>query len=72
MSAEDWRVIVTDADIRAVKREWVAARDGDATDARVDRLYDDLRMLIHAQAQQIADEVRARTATPGAPTPDAD
>jgi uncharacterized protein YecT (DUF1311 family) len=60
MTEDPWRIEVTDADIRAAKRAWIAARDGDATDARVDRLYDDLRRLVHAQAQQIAAEFRAR------------
>jgi len=64
MDKDPWHIDVTDADIRAAKRVWIAARDGDATDAQVDRCYDDLRMLIHAQAQQLAESVRARTATP--------
>ncbi|MFF1531331.1 hypothetical protein [Cellulomonas sp. NPDC058312] len=62
MNTDLWRVDVTDADIRLAKRAWTAARDGDATDAEVDRRYEDLRRLVSAQAQQIADEVRARAA----------
>ncbi|WP_454051589.1 hypothetical protein [Cellulomonas sp. Marseille-Q8402] len=62
MNEDLWRVDVTDADIRAAKRAWIAARDGDGPDAAVDRRYDELRMLVHAQAQQIADLVRARAA----------
>jgi hypothetical protein len=64
MNEDGWRIDVTDADIRAAKRVWIAARDSDATDAEVDRRYDDLRLLVHAQAQQIADDVRARAAAP--------
>jgi hypothetical protein len=64
MNEDGWRIDVTDADIRAVKRLWIAARDSDAGDAEVDRRYDDLRLLVHAQAQQIADDVRARAAAP--------
>lgn len=62
MTDDLWRVDVTDADIRGAKRAWIAARDGDATDAEVDRRYEDLRRLVSAQAQQIADVVRARAA----------
>ncbi len=70
MEPEEWRIAVTDADIRAAKREWVAARDGAATDAEVARRYEVLRLLVHAQAQQLADDVRARAGR--ARTPDAD
>ena len=62
MNEDLWRVDVTDADIRAAKRAWIAARNSDASDAEVDRRYDDLRRLVSAQAQQIADVVRARAA----------
>jgi uncharacterized protein YecT (DUF1311 family) len=62
MESESWRIEVTDSDIRVAKRAWIAARDGDAPEAAVDRLYEDLRMLISAQAQQIADDFRARRA----------
>jgi hypothetical protein len=64
MNTDLWRVDVTDADIRLAKRAWTAARDGAASDAEVDRRYEDLRRLVSAQAQQIADDVRARRATP--------
>lgn len=65
MEQDPWRIDVTDADIRAAKREWIAARDGDASDSEVDRRYELLRVLVHAQAQQIADAVRTRAAAPG-------
>ncbi|WP_282945873.1 hypothetical protein [Cellulomonas endometrii] len=64
MTEDEWRIDVTDADIRAAKRAWIATRDSDASDAEVDRRYDDLRLLVHAQAQQIADDVRAHAAAP--------
>ncbi len=64
MDTDPWRVDVTDADIRDAKRAWLAARDGDAADAEVDRRYDQLRMLVHGQAQQLAEDVRARAAAP--------
>jgi hypothetical protein len=61
MTEDTWRIDVTDADIRTAKRAWIAARDdADVPDARVERLYDDLRALIHTQAQQLAEAVRAR------------
>ncbi len=69
MNNDPWRIDVSYADIRAAKRAWIEARDGDATDAWVERLYDDLRDLIHTQAQQFAEDVRVRA---GARTPDAD
>lgn len=65
MEQDPWRIDVTDADIRVAKREWIAARDSDATDAEVDRRYELLRVLVHTQAQQIADAVRTRAAAPG-------
>jgi hypothetical protein len=66
MEPDEWRIAVTDADIRVAKREWIAARDGDATDAEEARRYEVLRLLVHAQAQQLADDLRARTRTPDA------
>lgn len=62
MESENWRIDVTDNDIRIAKRAWIAARDGDASEPVVDRLHEDLRMLVSAQAQQIADDFRARRA----------
>ncbi|WP_426595710.1 hypothetical protein ACPPVS_08880 [Cellulomonas sp. McL0617] len=56
-----WTVDVTDDDIRAAKREWNRAQDApDADNDRIARLYDDYRRLVIAQAQQIADDFRAR------------
>jgi uncharacterized protein YecT (DUF1311 family) len=62
MNEDLWLVDVTDGDIRSAKRAWIAARDGDGPDAEVDRRYEDLRRLVSAQAQQIADVVRGRAA----------
>ena len=56
---EDDRVVITNADIAAAKRDWQLARHrGDLPD-RIDGAYDTYRRLISAQAQQIADEFRA-------------
>jgi hypothetical protein len=63
MGDEDpWVVRVTDADIRSAKADWQRARDAGADPARVQALHDDLRRLVGAQAQQIADEFRRRQA----------
>ena len=57
-----WRVDVTDDDIRGAKRAWVDARErGDADDAVAAR-FDTYRQLVSGQAQQIADDFRARRA----------
>jgi len=57
-----WVVRVTDDDIRAAKADWQRARDAGADPRRVAGLHDDLRRLVAAQAQQIADEFRRRQA----------
>lgn len=57
----EWRVDVTDDDIRAAKRAWMAARDsGDA--ARTEDLYRDYERLVRTQARQLAEDVRRRWA----------
>jgi len=56
---DELRVDVTDDDVHMARRLWLAARDGGAADDRVLALFDDLRALISAQAQQIAEEFRA-------------
>lgn len=64
MNGQDWRVDITDEEIRVARRLWLAAGDDDSIPvAYVARLHDDLRRLIHAQAQQIADEFRAARRT---------
>jgi hypothetical protein len=56
----DLWVRVTDDDIRVARRLWLAALDDDLVPvSRVTQLYDDLRRVIHTQAQQLADEFRA-------------
>lgn len=58
---QDLRVDVTDADIAYARRLWRAALADDQASStdRVTRLYEDLRRLVHAQAQQMAEEFRA-------------
>jgi hypothetical protein len=55
---DEFRVDITDADVRTAKRAWLAARDGDASSDRVQRLLDEYEQLVKAQAQQIADDFR--------------
>ncbi|NMM17314.1 MAG: hypothetical protein HHJ14_09340, partial [Cellulomonas sp.] len=52
------RVEITDADVRAAKNEWLAARDGVDADRDVERALWYYKRLISTQAQQIADRVR--------------
>ncbi len=59
MSDEDFRVEISDADVRLAKRAWLAARDVCAvSEDRVQRLFDEYEMLVRAQAQQIAEDFR--------------
>ncbi|HEY3436829.1 MAG TPA: hypothetical protein VGK35_03985 [Actinotalea sp.] len=63
METTDWRIDVTDADIRAARIAWEKARDSRADAARVALLRADLERLWRAQAKQIALEFqRARFA----------
>lgn len=55
---DDARVVITNTDIAAAKRDWQLARSrGDLPD-RIDAAYDLYRRLVSAQAQQIADTFR--------------
>ncbi len=59
MSDDEFRVGITDADVRIAKRAWLAARDsGAASDDEVQRLLHEYERLVKAQAQQIADDFR--------------
>ena len=50
---DEARVVITNADIAAAKRDWQLARSrGDLPD-RIDAAYDLYRRLVSAQAQQI-------------------
>ena len=53
-------VEITNADVAAARRAWQRAVAGGASEARTCLLYDDLRRVISAQAQQMADEFRLR------------
>lgn len=55
-----WTWHVTDAEIRIAKREWLRARDNGEDPQDVALLFEFFRILLSIQAQQIADEFRAR------------
>ena len=55
-----WAWTVTDTEIRVAKRDWLRARDNDAPADEVALAFEYFRMLIAAQAQQIAEEFRAQ------------
>ncbi|MET0434507.1 MAG: hypothetical protein ABW025_10100 [Cellulomonas sp.] len=55
---DDARVVITNADIAAAKRDWQLARNRGDLPVRVDAAYDLYRRLVSAQAQQIADTFR--------------
>ena len=57
------RVEVTNADVAAAKRAWQRAVDSGESEVRQRVLYDSLRRVINAQAQQMADDFRARRAS---------
>ena len=49
---------ITDADVRAAKRAWLAARDDECSNDDADELLEAYGRLISAQAQQIAEQFR--------------
>ncbi|MDC7122764.1 hypothetical protein OMK64_14610 [Cellulomonas fimi] len=59
----DMRVEVTNADVAAAKRAWQRAVDNGESEVRTRLLYDSLRRVINAQAQQMADDFRAKRAS---------
>jgi len=62
MDGDEARVVITNADIAAAKRDWQLARSrGDLPD-RIDAAYDLYRRLVSAQALQIAATFRATRA----------
>lgn len=59
----DMRIEVTNDDVAAAKRAWERAVASGASEVRARQLYDDLRRVINAQAQQMADDFRVRRAS---------
>lgn len=54
----EFRVEITNEDIRRAKISWLMAWESDVPHARVCDLYTEYAQLISAQAQQIADDDR--------------
>ncbi|QHT57330.1 hypothetical protein GXP71_15455 [Cellulomonas sp. H30R-01] len=59
----DMRIEVTNADVAAAKRAWARAVESGESAARTQLLYDSLRRVINAQAQQMAEDFRAKRAS---------
>jgi hypothetical protein len=55
----DLYVTVTDGDVHAARNAWWRAYSVDAGSDRTVTLYESYRQIVHAQAQQIAEEFRA-------------
>jgi len=55
----DVYVHVTDADVHAARDAWWRAQAEDTASDRTAMLYESYRQIVHAQAQQTADEFRA-------------
>lgn len=64
MGQDEDRVVVTNADVAAAKREWLAAHVRGESPERVADAFDVYRRLVSAQAQQIADTFRATGTLP--------
>ena len=52
-------VRVTDGDVHAARDAWWRASCDDPASPRTATLYESYRLIVHAQAQQIAEEFRA-------------
>lgn len=52
-------VHVTDTDVHAARDAWARANETAPGAARTQVLYESYRQIVHAQAQQIAEEFRA-------------
>jgi hypothetical protein len=55
----DTYVHVTNADVHAARDAWWRAESAEPGCERATMLYDSYRRIVHAQAQQIAEEFRA-------------
>ena len=54
----EFRIVITNNDIRLAKSSWLTAWESDAPNHHVSDLYEDYARLVSAQAQQIAEDVR--------------
>jgi hypothetical protein len=55
----DTYVHVTDSDVHAARDAWWRAQSVDPASERTATLYESYRLIVHAQAQQVAEEFRA-------------
>jgi hypothetical protein len=55
----EFLVRVTDVDVHAARDAWWRSQAQDPDSPRTAVLYDSYRWIVHAQAQQIAEEFRA-------------
>ncbi|WP_199421948.1 hypothetical protein [Actinotalea solisilvae] len=57
---DDLTIDVTDADVRAARDAWAAARDGGAAEARVEQLHRGYERLVRTQSRQLGEALRRR------------
>ena len=57
--SRDFYVHVTDGDVHAARDAWWRAHSAEPSSERTATLHESYRQIVHAQAQQIADEFRA-------------
>ncbi len=57
-----WTIDVTDADIRAARDAWRAARDGGAPPERVEAMLQSYERLVRTQGRQLGEALRTRNA----------
>ena len=57
-TADELRVTVSDDDVHAARRAWLAAVEECAGSPREQLLHDSFRRIVHTQAQQTALEFR--------------
>lgn len=56
--ALEWRVDVTDDDVRAARRAWRAARAEDPGSARTAELHRSFERLVRTQARQLSERLQ--------------
>jgi hypothetical protein len=61
-SERELYVRISDADVHAARDAWWRAQGVDADSERTTTLYESYRQIVHAQAQQTAEEFRAARA----------
>ena len=62
-SDREFRIDISDSDIREAKVAWLTAWESDVTNVRVSTLYEEYASLVRARAQQLAEDFRAGEAS---------